>query len=86
MLMHRPQTPQPGFGSITLLQKFTPHFKILDPRLLRRVDIGLFQICLQPRFQSLLTVFQGNFSLANVTTHTKSEPSWTCYRGKLVSL
>ena len=32
--MHRPQTPQPGFGSIyTLLQKFTPHFKILDPRL-----------------------------------------------------
>ena len=32
MLMHRPQTPQPGFGSITLLQKFTPHFKILDPR------------------------------------------------------
>ena len=25
--------PQPGFGSITLLQKFTPHFKILDPRL-----------------------------------------------------
>ena len=33
MLMHRRQTPQPGFGSITLLQKFTPHFKILDPRL-----------------------------------------------------
>ena len=33
ILMHRPQTPQPGFGSITLLQKFTPHFKILDPRL-----------------------------------------------------
>ena len=33
MLTHRPQTPQPGFGSITLLQKFTPHFKILDPRL-----------------------------------------------------
>ena len=33
MLMHRPQTPQPGFGSTTLLQKFTPHFKILDPRL-----------------------------------------------------
>ena len=28
-----PQTPQPGFGSIILLQKFTPHFKILDPRL-----------------------------------------------------
>ena len=28
------QTPQPGFGSITLLQKFTPHFKILDPRLM----------------------------------------------------
>ena len=27
---------QPGFGSITLLQKFTPpppHFKTLDPRL-----------------------------------------------------
>ena len=38
MLMHRPQTPQPGFGSITLLQKFTPHFKILDPRLLRLHD------------------------------------------------
>ena len=35
MLMHRPQTPQPGFGSITLLKKFTPHFKILDPRLLK---------------------------------------------------
>ena len=33
MLMHRPQTPQPGCGSITLLQKFTPHFKVLDPRL-----------------------------------------------------
>ena len=33
MLMHRPQTPQPGFGSITLLQKFNPRFKILDPRL-----------------------------------------------------
>ena len=33
MLMHRPQTPQPGFGSLTLLQKLTPHFKILDPRL-----------------------------------------------------
>jgi len=33
MLMHRPRTPQPGFGSITLLQKFTPLFKILDPRL-----------------------------------------------------
>ena len=31
--LHRPQTPQPGFGSITLLQKFTPHFKILDPYL-----------------------------------------------------
>ena len=28
MLMHRP-----GFSSITFLQKFTPHFKILDPRL-----------------------------------------------------
>ena len=40
MLMHRPQTPQPGFGSITLLQKFTslPHFKILDPRLVAVVD------------------------------------------------
>ena len=25
--------PQAGFGSNTLLQKFTPHFKILDPRL-----------------------------------------------------
>ena len=24
ILMHRPQTPQPGFGSIALLQKFTP--------------------------------------------------------------
>jgi len=33
LLMHRPQTPQPGFDSITLLQKFTPHFKILDLRL-----------------------------------------------------
>ena len=32
--LHKPQTPQPGFGCITLLQKFTPHFKILDPRLL----------------------------------------------------
>ena len=31
-----PQTPQPGFGSITLLQKLTPHFKILDPRLAKR--------------------------------------------------
>ena len=25
--MHRPQTPQPGFGSITLLQKFTSPFQ-----------------------------------------------------------
>ena len=33
MLMHRPQTPQLGFGSLTLLQKFTLHFKILNPRL-----------------------------------------------------
>ena len=33
-LKYWPQTPQPGFGS-TLLQKFTPHFKILDPRLPR---------------------------------------------------
>ena len=33
MMMHRPQTPQPGFGSVTLLQQFTPYFKILDPRL-----------------------------------------------------
>ena len=32
-LKYWPQTPQPSFGSITLLQKFTPHFKILDPRL-----------------------------------------------------
>ena len=31
--MHRPQTPQPGFGSITLSQKSILHFKILDPRL-----------------------------------------------------
>ena len=31
--MYRPQTPQLSFGSITLLQKFTPRFKILDPRL-----------------------------------------------------
>ena len=28
-----PQKPQQGFGSNTLLQKFTPHFKILNPRL-----------------------------------------------------
>ena len=40
MLMHRPQTPKPGFGSITLLQKFTPHFKILDPRLMSRGKIN----------------------------------------------
>ena len=35
MLMHRPQTPQPGFGSITHYSKHSPppHFKILDPRL-----------------------------------------------------
>ena len=39
MLMYRPQTPQPGFSSITLLQKFTPHFKILYPRL------GLVEMC-----------------------------------------
>ena len=42
MLMHRPQTPQPGFGSITLLQKFTPHFKILDPRLTLRLHVNNF--------------------------------------------
>ena len=29
-----PHTPHSGFGSITLLQIFTPHFKILDPCLL----------------------------------------------------
>ena len=39
--MHRPQTPQPGFGSITLLQNFTPHFKILDPRLALSEDFIL---------------------------------------------
>ena len=33
-VLSQPQTPQPGFGSITLLQRFTLHFKILDPRLL----------------------------------------------------
>ena len=27
-------SPQRGFGSITILQKFTLHFKILDPRLI----------------------------------------------------
>ena len=27
MLMHIPQTPQPGFVSITLLQKFTSQFQ-----------------------------------------------------------
>ena len=27
MLMHRPQTPQPGFGSITVLQKIHPPFQ-----------------------------------------------------------
>ena len=46
MLMHRPQTPQPGFGSITLLQKFTPCFKILDPRLLfldSMLDLGIWR-------------------------------------------
>ena len=32
--------PQPGFGSITLLQKFTPHFKILDLRL--KPDLEVF--------------------------------------------
>ena len=41
MLMHRRQTPQPDFGSITLLLKFTPHFKILDPRLLRAFLLSL---------------------------------------------
>ena len=40
--MHRPQTPQPGFGSITLFQKFIPHFKILDPRL--RFNGGFFPL------------------------------------------
>ena len=63
----------------------------------RRVGIGFFQICLQTSFQSLLAVFQRNFSIENVTTHTKamtdmiinsgkSVPSWTSYCGKLVSL
>ena len=47
MLMHRPQTPQPGFGSITLLQKFTPRFKILDPRLIyfNGVSTNPFAVC-----------------------------------------
>ena len=39
MLMHRPQTPQPGFGSITFISKIHPHFKILDPRLGLRVTV-----------------------------------------------
>ena len=43
MLMHRPQTPQPGFGSTTLLQKFTPHFKILDPRLTLKSALKFYQ-------------------------------------------
>ena len=46
MLMHKPQTPQPGFGSITLLQKLTPHFKILDLRLQ-----------LQPYINNIFTTF-----------------------------
>ena len=49
MLMHRPQTPQPGFGSIKLLiQKFTPHFKILDPRLPGREDVACPFLCKLP--------------------------------------
>ena len=39
--LHRPQILQPGFGSITLLQKFTPHFKILDPRLQVSLNNGI---------------------------------------------
>ena len=35
--------PQILIGSITLLQKFTPHFKILDPRLARSV-ISLVEV------------------------------------------
>ena len=34
----------PGFGSITLLQKFTPHFKILDPRLGLPFHQGAFSV------------------------------------------
>ena len=37
-----PQTPQPRFGFITLLQKFTPHFKILDPRLSCTLELAYF--------------------------------------------
>ena len=52
MLMHRPRTPQPGFGSITLLQKFTPLFKILDPHL---------KIAIENKFISLRQLSLNNF-------------------------
>jgi len=42
--MHKPQTNQPGFGSITLLQKFTPHFKILDQRLYTKISYLYYKI------------------------------------------
>ena len=46
MLMHRPQKLQPGFFYITVLQKFTPHFKILDPRLLIIITLLLLLLLL----------------------------------------
>ena len=76
MLMHRPQTPQPGFGSITLLEKFTPHFKILDPRLLgllKRISyllpletrITLYNNLMRPLFDYGVTIWgdKGNATL-----------------------
>ena len=54
--MHRPQTPQPGFGSITctLVQKFTPHLKILDPRLNRLIFKNCFINPIKPFILSVL--------------------------------
>ena len=62
--------PQPGFGSITLLQKFTPYFKILDPRLTG--FITFIQVL-------IFTLFDGNALISNIIgfsqklTQTKSD-------------
>ena len=68
MLMHRPQTPQPGFGSITLLRKVTPppppNFKILDLHLTRG--------------NPLPPVF-GDSSVLEMSSISQVNPSWDNY-------
>ena len=63
--------PQPGSASITLLQKFTPHFKILDPRLV--VGSNLVYV------RTLFSLFCG---FVNSSSSTKLIKQWSLDRNK----